>query len=145
MRAAEVCIVQATFSRATVRPDVFAERFVTELLTIDPSIRTLFSADPIAQVNTMIGTLAHMVANLHDPRRVLPSLRSLAQRHVTIGVEQRHYAIFGEALLRTMTTLLGPDFTPAARQAWIAVYELIAHEMLASAEQMHQFLEMQHE
>ncbi len=145
MRAADLCLVQATFARVATDPQVFAETLCTQLFSIDPSIQDLFDDDPVITVKKMGGMLAHLVANMHDPRRVLPSLRSLAQRHVASGVEHRHYAIFGEALLRTLSSLLGHDFTEAARQAWISVYEMIAREMIASAEQMIHFLEMQHE
>ncbi|RWO35696.1 MAG: hemin receptor, partial [Mesorhizobium sp.] len=59
--------------------------------------------------------------------------RVLAKRHVTYGVEERHYPIVGQALIETLAAGLGTAFTPAVREAWEAAYGLLASVMIAAA------------
>jgi hemoglobin-like flavoprotein len=48
-------------------------------------------------------------------------------------VQPGHYATVGQALLDTLQSGLGADFTPALRQAWSAVYGALSDAMQAGA------------
>jgi nitric oxide dioxygenase len=52
---------------------------------------------------------------------------------VGYGVQEEHYATVGSALLQTLEQGLGEDFTPPVRQAWTAVYGVVAGVMIAAA------------
>ena len=52
---------------------------------------------------------------------------------VAYGVQDRHYATVGEALLWTLEQGLGPAFTPEVRLAWTSAYGLLAGAMQAGA------------
>ena len=65
----------------------------------------------------------------------MPTLHGLGRRHRGYGVEDRHYATVGEALIWTLGQGLGPAFTDEARDAWLAAYTLLAGVMQAGAAQ----------
>ena len=49
------------------------------------------------------------------------------------GVADRHYDTVGEALLWTLEMGLGRAFTPEVKEAWTAVYGLLATTMREAA------------
>jgi hemoglobin-like flavoprotein len=63
-------------------------------------------------------TLRVAVAHLDDLDAVLPSVRELARRHVTYGVQPAHNDTVGAALLWTLERGLGDTFTDEVRVAW---------------------------
>ncbi len=133
MTPREIELVQRTFARAArIGPHV-AATFYAELFAIDPAVRSLFKADMIAQGEKLMATLAHIVGGLGAEGANLPLLRELALRHVSYGVESRHYTAVGTALMRTLKHELGADFTAEARAAWTAAYQQIADVMREAA------------
>jgi hemoglobin-like flavoprotein len=48
-------------------------------------------------------------------------------------VQAEHYATVGAALLKTLEQGLGDDFTPPVREAWAAVYGLVADVMIQAS------------
>ena len=61
-------------------------------------------------------------------------LRQLGARHAGYGVRSAHYDTVGTALLQTLADGLGEAFDAATREAWIAMYAVVAHTMQAGAE-----------
>ena len=126
-------LVQRSFARASrVGPHV-AATFYAELFAIEPSLRALFRCDMIVQGEKLMTMLTRIVAGLNEPATMLPELGDLAVRHVGYGVEARHYAVVGVALLRTLQHELGGDFTPETRAAWAGAYQLISDAMRQAA------------
>jgi hemoglobin-like flavoprotein len=52
---------------------------------------------------------------------------------VVYGVLPAHYDTVGAALLWTLEKGLGPDFTPEVKDAWAAVYGILAGTMKDAA------------
>ena len=48
------------------------------------------------------------------------------------GVEQRHHATVGEALIQTPSLVFGERFTPELRGAWLTAYGAISGVMIAA-------------
>ena len=61
---------------------------------------------------------------------LVPVLQQLGRRHVAYGVTEAQYAVVGAAFLDTLAEVLGADFTDARREAWTAVYGLMARTMI---------------
>jgi hemoglobin-like flavoprotein len=129
----QTALVQSTFERATRLGPHFSATFYSELFVIDPSLRRLFSGDMIRQGEQLMLFLAHIVYGIDRLDEILPAVRDLGARHVGYGVEARHYAMVGTALIRTFRHELGADFTPEARQAWTAAYKLMSDAMCEAA------------
>ena len=133
MNERHIQLVQQSFARASrVGPHV-AATFYAELMTIDPSVRVLFKGDMIAQGEKLMKMLHTIVDGLRSPESILPAACNLAVKHLDYGVEARHYALVGTALIRTLKHELGVDFTQETREAWTAAYQFLADAMIAAA------------
>jgi hemoglobin-like flavoprotein len=133
MDQVQVELVQRSFARASrIGPNV-AATFYAELFAIEPSLRALFKADVIVQGRKLMDMLEYVVNGLSDPETISPDVRDLAVRHVSHGVEARHYALVGTALLRTLKHELGAEFTPETRAAWASAYALLSSLMREAA------------
>jgi hemoglobin-like flavoprotein len=75
------------------------------------------------------------VRGLDNLPALVPAVEHLGKRHVRYGVRAEHYETVAEALLWTLQTGLGDAFTPAVRDAWVAVYGVLAGVMQRAAAQ----------
>ena len=133
MNAAQKGLVQTTFSRLAVMPEVAAALFYERLFAAKPSFRRLFKNDMRIQGVKFWTMLAMVVYNLPEPGQVSPAIRDLAVRHVGYGVKPANYEVMREALLWTLEQALAEEFTPAVREAWTVCYDELAGEMRAAA------------
>ena len=129
MNAAQQELVQATFARLAVMPEVAGALFYERLFATNPSFRLLFKNDMRIQGVKLMAMLAMVVYNLPQPGQVSAAIHDLAVRHVEYGVKLADYEAMREALLWTLDQALGEDFTPAAQEAWTMCYEELAGEM----------------
>jgi hemoglobin-like flavoprotein len=60
-------------------------------------------------------------------------VQDLGRRHTRYGVQDSHYETVGAALLWTLEAGLGKAFTSDVKDAWIAVYGLLATTMRDAA------------
>ncbi len=107
--------------------------FMTTCLQLPPGVRPLFKNDLRQQGRKLIVMLGFIVNGLNSLEVIIPAARSLAIRHVGDGVRREHYKPVGQALIWTLRNVLGEDFTPAMKEAWIATYMAIVREMIAAA------------
>jgi hemoglobin-like flavoprotein len=132
VNSAQQELVQSTFAKLAVMPEVAGALFYERLFATNPSFRLLFKNDMRIQVGRLMTMLAMVVYNLHQPGQVLPAIRQLAVRHVEYGVKRSDYDALREALLWTLEQTLGEDLSPAAREAWTVCYDELAGEMKAA-------------
>jgi hemoglobin-like flavoprotein len=127
-------LVRASFAQIAPVGDVTARLFYDRLFTLDPSIRRLFPEDLGKQKQALMATLKLAVDHLDRPDELVPLVEQLGVRHARYGVQPAHYPLVSSALLWTLEQGLGPAFSSAACEAWVAVYELLATTMQAAAE-----------
>ncbi|HEY2535241.1 MAG TPA: globin domain-containing protein, partial [Xanthobacteraceae bacterium] len=65
--------------------------------------------------------------------QVLPAASALAKRHVSYGAKAEHYPVVGAALLSTLETGLGDDWTPEVADAWGTAYGTLSGYMISEA------------
>ncbi|HEX2012657.1 MAG TPA: globin family protein [Roseateles sp.] len=128
----EIALVRNSFAQIEPIAPQAATMFYAHLFRVDPKLRALFRGDMRAQGAKLMQMIGAAVALLDRPEQLLPVLRKLGARHQGYGVKDEHYASVGAALIQTLEQGLGPAFTPAARVAWLAVYELVCRTMQAA-------------
>lgn len=133
MNPTQIDLVQRSFAQASRIAPHLASTFYAELFAIDPSLRTLFKGDMIAQGQKLMTMLSQLVEHLATPETMSATARELAIKHVGYGVEARHYAAVGIALLRTLRHELGADFTAETGTAWTAAYQQLSDIMREAA------------
>ena len=126
-------LVQGSFAKVAPIAPQAAEIFYAKLFEMDPSLKPLFKGDMKeqgAKLMTMIGTAVRSLNNLEA---VVPVVQKLGARHLDYGVKPEHYDTVGAALLDTLAVGLGDDFTPEVKEAWAAVYGVLATTMIDAA------------
>ena len=126
-------LVQQSFKQVVPIADTAATIFYERLFATAPAVQPLFKGDFAEQKRKLVQMLAYCVGKLDTPDELLPAVRALGKRHVGYGVSDEHYALVGAALLWTLETGLGAAFTPDVKDAWTAVYQVLATTMQEGA------------
>ena len=126
-------LVQTTFAQVAPIADQAVTMFYDRLFEIDPDLRIMFKEDMTEQRRMLMETLALAVAGLDAPDELVPVVQELGRRHRDYGVSDADYDAVGTALLWTLEQGLGPSFTEEVRDAWTAVYGLLAGVMKSAA------------
>jgi hemoglobin-like flavoprotein len=125
--------VQSTWRKVLPIKDSAAQLFYKRLFEMDPSLRGLFRGDMRQQGEKLIQVMDAAVNGLSRLERMIPSIQELGRRHVDYGVKDHHYGTVGAALLWTLGKALGAEFTPEVKDAWAAVYAVLATTMREAA------------
>lgn len=126
-------LVQTTFTKVVPISETAAALFYTRLFELDPALRPLFTSDLREQGRKLMQMLSLAVNGLDRLDQLVPVVRQLGVRHAGYGVVDDHYDTVAAALLWTLERGLGEEFTPEARDAWIAVYTTLASTMKDAA------------
>uniref|UniRef100_A0A7S2IQR5 Globin domain-containing protein n=1 Tax=Zooxanthella nutricula TaxID=1333877 RepID=A0A7S2IQR5_9DINO len=78
-------------------------------------------------------TVGTAVSMLDDVPNLLPVLEGLGKKHVGYGVQPEHYEVVGQALLDTLATGLGKDFSEPLKAAWAEIYGVVSSTMIKGA------------
>jgi len=126
-------LVQETFASIAPIADDAAALFYRRLFELDPSLRAMFRGDMSEQRRKLMNMLGAAVKGLDRLEQLVPVVQDLGRKHTGYGVEDRHYDTVGAALLWTLEKGLGSGFTPEVKEAWAAVYGLLASTMQTAA------------
>src|SRR5690348_10573618 len=130
MDARTIELLAVSFARISANKNDAATIFYARLFTTAPHPRAMFGPDLEEQKHKLMLSLAQIV-DFHrvgcDPDRFLTRL---GQGHRAYGVQKQHFAAVGDALLFTLAQILGSDFTPETRTAWLVAFDEVSTSML---------------
>jgi hemoglobin-like flavoprotein len=127
----EIKILEDTFARVKPKSTEFASCFYQNLFTDYPQVQPLFAYVQMeVQEKKLIMALVLIINNLRKLTYLKNILRDLGERHIRYGIVQEHYPMVGAALMKTLESFLGQDWTPGVKQAWIHGYDMVANLML---------------
>ena len=130
----QIDLVQTSFKQVAHIPDTVAELFYGRLFEIAPEVKPLFArSDMKEQGRKLMQMLSVAVNSLKNIGAIVPAVKQLGKRHVHYGVTGEMYDIVGQALLWTLAQGLGEAFTEEVKDAWTAVYVLVAETAIAGA------------
>jgi len=130
----QITLVQASFAKVVPISEQAAAIFYARLFELAPEVRALFKGDMAEQGRKLMAMLRTVVSVLDKPEVLVPAAQRLAERHVGYGARPAHYAVVGAALIDTLATGLGDDFTQEVRNAWETAYGTLSQVMIAAAE-----------
>ena len=133
LTAAQKTLVQTSFATIVPIADDAAALFYQRLFELDPSLQAMFRGSMIEQRKKLMQMLTAAVKGLDRLEQLVPVVQDLGRRHATYGVAEAHYDTVGAALLWTLEMGLGAAFTAETREAWTAVYGLLATTMKDAA------------
>ena len=126
-------LVQGTFASIATIADDAAILFYQRLFELDPSLKPMFRGDMGEQRKKLMQMITAAVKGLDRLEQLVPVVQNLGRRHASYGVQESHYETVGAALLWTLEMGLGRQFTPEVKEAWSAVYCLLATTMKDAA------------
>ncbi len=126
----QIELVQTSFAKVVPIAEQAAALFYARLFELAPGVRPLFKADVSDQGRKLMAMLGTVVNGLTRLDTIVPAAQKLAQRHVAYGAKVEHYPVVGAALLDTLATGLGDEFTPEVRAAWTEAYTLLSGVMI---------------
>ncbi len=129
----ETELIRTSFHAVSQSSGQAADRFYRILFEQSPQVREMFLNDMEKQGAMLMSKLGLVVSQLHRLDGLVPVLEDLALRHVAYGVKPEHYPLVGDALLQMLAEVLGDDFTPETRRAWIKAYKELATLMISHA------------
>lgn len=135
MTGKQINLVKKSFEKIVPISDQAAALFYAKLFDQSPNLRRLFKHDMKEQGRKLMQVLSYAVENLEHIDSIIPQVKALGARHVDYGVKDRDYDAVGTALLWTFEKALSREFTPKMREAWSAVYSLLAQTMKDGARQ----------
>jgi hemoglobin-like flavoprotein len=130
---AQKTLVQTSFKTIATIADDAAILFYEKLFELDPSLRPMFRGDMAEQRKKLMQMLTAAVKGLDRLEQLVPVVQDLGRRHARYGVAEAHYETVGAALLWTLEMGLGKAFTAEVKDAWTAVYVLLATTMKDAA------------
>ena len=113
--------------------EIAAALFYGRLFELDLSLRAMFTTDLKEQGRKLMHLLTLAVRGLDRLDELVPAVQGPGRRHAQYGVQPEHYNTVASALLWTLDKGLGEAFTPEVKEAWVAVYTLLATTMQAAA------------
>ena len=128
-------LVQESFAAVLPIADDAAALFYRRLFELDPSLERMFRGDMTEQRRKLMQMLTAAVKGLNRLDQLVPVVEELGRRHAGYGVADAHYDTVGAALLWTLEKGLGSAFTPEVKEAWVAVYGLLASTMKNAAKE----------
>jgi hemoglobin-like flavoprotein len=126
-------LVQRSFLKVAPIAEQAADLFYSRLFSLDPALQPLFKGDMKEQGRKLMRMIATAVNGLDRLEELVPAIQDMGRRHVVYGVRAAHYDSVGAALLWTLEKGLGPEFTPEVKEAWAAVYGILAGTMKDAA------------
>ena len=133
MTPQQIELVKKTWVMVVPIADKAAELFYGRLFELEPSYRSMFKNDMTEQGKKLMKTINIAVEALDDVEPLVPTLKQMGADHAGYGVVDRDYNVVGAALLWTLEQGLGEAFTDEVKNAWAAVYDVLASTMKAGA------------
>jgi len=133
MTPEKIELVKSSWAKVIPISEAAAGLFYGKLFELDPSLKFLFDGDLTEQGKKLMMMINTAVNGLDRLDEIVPAVQQLGVRHISYGVEDEHYDTVGAALLWTLGTGLGDNFTDETRVAWATVYEVLSNTMKTAA------------
>lgn len=133
MTPQQIELVKKTWVMVVPIADKAAELFYDRLFTLDPSVKPMFKNDMTEQGKKLMKTINIAVEAVDNLEPLIPTLKVMGAAHAGYGVKEKDYNTVGSALLWTLEQGLGDEFTDEVKNAWAAVYEVLAKTMKEGA------------
>jgi nitric oxide dioxygenase len=122
------------------------KRFYQLLFTNHPELLNIFNHANQSQGRQQTA-LANAIyaAALHIDKleTILPVVRQIAHKHLSLGIKPEHYPLVGQNLLAAIKDVLGDAATEEILQAWAEAYGVIANVFISVEAEMYKQAEKQ--
>jgi hemoglobin-like flavoprotein len=111
-------IIQSSFAQIAGTDNAFANLLLDHIKSANPELSGLVDAAGPGLVSSATDTLGNVIGQLHTPDAIADYVAILGEILFDHGVFDVDYAVFGDALLKTVEHSLGEAATPEIIGAW---------------------------
>jgi len=126
-------LLAASFARVSANRGDAATIFYARLFTTAPQLRPLFKGEREAQQQQLVSLLAQIVDFYRVGVDPSGYLAQLGTSHGAYGAQRNHFDAVGDALIFTLAQVLGEEFSPDIRAAWVLAYDEVSAVMIRAA------------
>jgi len=130
MEKEEIDLVKKSWTYVTTHIHEAGSIFYGILFEKAPEVRNLFKGDMTAQSKKLMTMLSFIVSKLDNLDELTDDIRNLAVRHENYQAKPEYYPLVGWALIETLKTGLGNQWTKEHEKAWTQVYSLLSQTMI---------------
>lgn len=132
----QIELIKATVPVLREHGVALTTHFYKRMLEGNPELRNVFNQAHQArghQQKALAGAVLAYAEHIENPAVLLPAVKHIAAKHVTIGIRAEQYPIVGRHLLASIREVLGEAATDELVDAWAAAYGQLA-ELLIQVE-----------
>lgn len=130
----QISIVKETWGKVVPISETASRLFYDRLFETSPHLAPMFyGVDLASQRQKLVKAINMVVMSLERIDTLVPAIHDLGRRHIAYGAEEAHYELVGSALLWTLKTGLGEDWSDEAEAAWTRAYQLLSGYMIEGA------------
>nr|WP_314900192.1 NO-inducible flavohemoprotein [uncultured Deefgea sp.] len=126
-------LVKATVPVLKEHGVTLTTHFYARMFRHNPELKAMFNQGN-QQAGTQQQALAMAVAayaeHIDDPSVLMPVLKMVAHKHVSLGIRAEHYPIVGRHLLASIQEVLGDAASDELIAAWAVAYCLLADTLI---------------
>lgn len=111
-----------------------ADKFFSNLFEAAPELQELFSTTKNPPKSMLWATIGLIIDNLEDLESLNVPLKSLGERHSSLGATFRSYGVFADILIGTIAEINAEDWSEAHEIAWEKVLGFVVDTMSKGAE-----------
>jgi len=144
----DIDLIQQTFAKvAELGANAVGRVLFDNIFSIAPGAKALFPfvhndknwREPGSRFEkhaiAVVTTTATAVSLLTDLPTLVPVLKALGLKHVGYGVIPDHYDVVGQALIQSLASALGENFTPAVKNAYLKMWGVVKETMLSETKE----------
>ncbi|KJE96160.1 hypothetical protein CAOG_06523 [Capsaspora owczarzaki ATCC 30864] len=123
-------VIKSTWALAIQKQDeadvtpvaTFVNVFFGKLFELCPETRLVFGQDLSLQGKSLSSVLTGMLEFVVHPKKLTTQVKSLAVKHVGLGITPDMFDAFGAALVYTIKTRIGKVWSPQTERVWVDAY-----------------------
>jgi NAD(P)H-flavin reductase len=127
--------LKESWSLVEDRQDKVAGYFYARMFLSNPQLRELFPVQMDVQRTRLLSAIVKAIQCVENPERFNETVGSLGRDHRKFRVDPQHYDQVGKALLESLRTFAGEQWSLEYDQAWRDAYQAMSERMIASAEE----------
>lgn len=130
LTAIELELIRNSFKVLSRDLETHSQEFYEALFRHDPSLRSLFGPDLAGQGMKFMTALGTIVDNLESEEKNAEHYKDLGRLHAARGVQPEHIEPMREALIDTLRSVFGEEFTPTLEEAWREAFDQVAGNII---------------
>ncbi|MES2935577.1 MAG: NO-inducible flavohemoprotein [Pseudomonadota bacterium] len=134
-------LVKATAPILKVHGLVLTKHFYARMFDHNPELKSMFNQgnqQSGSQQQSLALAVAAYAENIDDPSVLVPVLKMVANKHVSLGIRAEHYPIVGKHLLASIKVVLGDAASDELINAWALAYGQLADLLIGFEQAIYQ-------